>query len=189
MGRFADIAAGTLARRRAVACTTLGGVAFNVDLRVLNALEEAQCLAAACRAAREAGGEPVETDLSYQLAFAVHIVALAAIDPDNQDAAVPFFESADQVRSGLDRERILLLAETHRRFQEQASPVRHELDENDFVAMVAATATAEEGDDLPFEALPRFTRNRFVRSMAVLLLTSQSPKSHSSSDSEHAQKH
>lgn len=175
--KFVDIEKGVLARKRGVECTTLAGKRFLLDLRVLDAEQEAQCVAAACKAARDAGGEPVETDLSYQLAFCKEVVALAAIDHD-AEAAEPFFKSAEEVGKGLDRERILLIAGIHRRFQEQVSPVKHQLSEDEAIELVHDIATSEEGAALPpFEDLPRFTQNHFVRFMARLLAFSLPPKS------------
>lgn len=189
MGRFADIVAGTSARKHGVECTTLDGTPFTVDLGVMPAVNEARCLAAACKAAREAGGEARESDLTYQLEFAAQVVAIATLDPDSPAAPVPFFESVEQVRRGLDRDRILLLAEMQRRFQEQVSPVRHDLSDEEFARMVFADATAKEGDELPFEQLPRSTQKIYVRRMAVLLSLSPEDKSASTSDSEPTQKH
>lgn len=181
--KFSAIAKGMKARKRGVECTTLDGTAFTCDQRVLNAEEEARCLAAACKGARDAGGEPVETDLNYQLAFAAHVVALGCVDPDSpDDAPVAYFDGGvSQVRENLDRDRILLLAETHRRFQEQASPTPHELSTEQFVAMVVACAAAEEGEDLPLDRLPRFTRSSFVRSLARMHVILQTDKSSTSS--------
>lgn len=189
MSRFSDIAAGTLARKRGVECTTLSGAPFTVDLRVMNATDEARCLAAACKAASAAGGQPVESDLNYQLEFAAQVVATSAIDPESPDAPVAYFDNAAQVRDGLDRDRILLLAETQRRFQELVSPVRHELSNDEVVAMVMATVTSEEGEELPFERWPRSTQRSWVRTICVLLSNSPEGKSPSTSDSEPTQTH
>ena len=189
MGRFADIAAGTLARKRGVECTTLSGQPFTCDLRVLNATEEALCVVEACKAARASGAvEPIEDDLIYQLEFSRQAIALAAIDPENE-APAPFFKNAAEVGSGLDRDRILLLGGIHRRFQEAVSPALHDMSDADFVEMIFADATAKEGDELPFERLPPFMRRSYVRRMAVLLSISPEDKSSSTPDSEPTQRH
>lgn len=185
MAKFSSlpmIARGQRARLRDVECTTLGGAPFSCDLRILNAHEEQRVVAAACAASRDAGGTAKEDDLVYQYAFAVEVVALAAVDPASpEDAPSKFFEDANEVRTHLDRERILLLAEQQRRFQERVSPRRHSLTEEEFVSLVAACATAEEGEDLPFEILPRQSRNLFVRRMALQLSISPPSKSPTSS--------
>lgn len=181
------VARGVKARLKDVRCTTLGGDEFSCDLRVLDAVEEQAIVASACAQSRASGGTAKEDDLVYQYAFAVGVLAAAATDPESPpEAPEAFFADVEELRSNMDRERILLLAEQQRRFQERTSPRKHELSEEEFVAMVAALAASEEGEDLPFETLPRHTLVSSMRRMALLLSISPKAKSPTSSGAEGA---
>ncbi len=177
------VAQGRRARMRGVECTTLDGTPFVVDLRLLSGEEEEAASAAACAKSRELGGTAKDDDLAYQFAFAVEVATRAAVDPESpDDAPERFFSSAAEVRGNLDRERIILLAELQRRFQESVSPRKSAaLSDEDFIALVATTAAAEEGEELPFEKLPQRTLRSFVRRMALQLSISAMPRSPTSS--------
>lgn len=183
MAKFSALIKGTRARKRGVECTTLDGSPFVCDLRVINAEEEFQCVSAGCNAAREAGGVPNESDLSYQFAFATQVIALAAIDSESsEESPTSFFDGGvEQVKKYLDRERILLLANIHRLFQEQVSPRVHHLSPDAYIAKIAEVATTEEGARLPFEDWPRSTLESFAHSTCVQLWISLMPKSPTSS--------
>lgn len=167
--KFSQIGRAPVRRKRGLECTTLGGASFTYDLHVLNAEQESICLAAACKAAREAGGEPNETDLTYQMNFAIHLIALATIDPESPDDDMRLFfdGGADQVRAGLDRERTLLIAEEQRRFQEGVSPRVLEIPSELYISTIQLAATLGEGEELPFSKWPRQTLEAFAKSMAT----------------------
>lgn len=181
MGRFKDIAQGTRQRKRGVDCTTLAGVAFQVDLRLLDGNEEEDAVACAKARSKEKGGDGSENDLTFQFANAVEIVLRAAVDPASpDDAPEPFFADADEVRSGLDRERILLLSELQRVFQETHSPRRGVMSEGEFINHVYRLAL--DGGDLdPFWRLPLSMRDSFTRILVKELVISQQVKSLSTS--------
>ncbi len=184
--KCSQMAKGLRARKRDVACTWLDGSAFTCDLRILNGEEEKTVLAAACKGAREAGGEPVESDLSWQFAFACQVVALAVVDSETSESEpAPFFDGgAEQVRLTLDRERILLLSHIQRQFQEAVSPRVHDLTPEQYISKVAEAAKPEDGAASPFDRWPRSTLESFARSMAAQLWISLMPKLPSSSESE-----
>lgn len=182
---FSDVARGLTARARGVESTTLEGTAFTLDLRPVSAEEESNILSRAARLTREAGLEPSVKDLFFQFQYECELVAIAAVDPDSPlDAPRPFFKDAGEVRRGLDRERIVALAEAQYRLQERANPrMTKQLGVDAFFNHVVELAGGEDGDDSPFWALPRSTRESCTRHMARLLFASQMAKSRSGSPS------
>ena len=183
MAKFSDIVKGTRARKTGVECTTLSGVPFTFDIRVLSGQEEAAVVAAAGKRAKELGGEAVETDLNFQFESAVQYVAVAATDPESPEGApVAFFASPDEVRSELDRERIVYIAEVARRFQESVSPRQHELSELDYVHTLYSFAEGAMKDN-PFFRWPQSTQNRWLHTFAKDHVTLLELKSRSGMDS------
>lgn len=188
---FSKIARGIRARKRGIECTTVDGVPFRCDLRAVTAEEEAQVLEAATRRALAAGAKADEKDLVFQFAYATELVAVACVDEDSpEDAPRPFFDGGvEQVRQHLDRDRVLLLSETQRAWQESVSPRKRKLSTDEFFGHVISLAAGEEGEDHPFWIWPRSTQESLLRSMARLLLSSQTDKSPTSSGDEAAAEH
>lgn len=178
MPKFSAIVEGDRARERGIECTTLGGTPFTVDLRLLDGAEEDAVIKYATAQCKEAGVDAVETSLIWQYHCAIYEVFLACVDPDSPlDSPVQFFDTVAQVRKNLDRERILLLGETQRRFQTRSSPRVHELSEAKITETIMAAAAVEEGGVLPFERWPRLTLESFTRSTCVRLCASLMAKS------------
>jgi hypothetical protein len=186
MGVFSQIAKGARARKRGVECSTLDGVTFTCDLGLLDAAEEAAAMSAATKRAKDGGSAGDEKDLNFQFAYACEVVARAALDPDSPESApTRFFDGGvEQVRTYLDRDRILLLSETQRNFQESASPRRRTLSLDEYVANVMRLAEEEEGSDSPFWTWPRSTQESFLRSLARQHVASAMRSLPTSSDDE-----
>lgn len=181
MARFTDLERGSLARLKGIECTTLSGQAFTVDLGIMTGAQEEACVGAAQKRAREIGVSDSENDINFQFAYAVEAVLVSALDPDSPESApVRFFDSAEQIRQNLDRERILFLSESQRSFQERVSPRTKHISEEDFYVHVVQLLDEQEGagpSDHPFWMWPRLTQESFLRSMATQLVASQPLKS------------
>ena len=177
--RFSAIQKGTLARRSVD--LPIGGVPVPVDVRPLHGREEIEALSLARRYAIAKGlDNPKEGEPVYDLAVMAHVVLLAAVDHESPEGApVPFFDHVDQVIE-LDRDRIQLLYEAQSEWQEETSPRRTKLTPEQYAGLVFALAT-EEGDgsaDDPFlRRLPRATLVSCMRTMAVQLVSSRTPRS------------
>lgn len=182
MPRFSSIAKGNAARKRGVTFSTLTGAEAACDLRLLTGADDEEILAAAIAATRKAGGQPVEGDLVFDFARACEVVARAAVDSESTDEApVAYFDSVQQVKENLDRERILLLFETQMTFQEDTSPRLGKMELDEFVQHLYEHALVPEGAELPFERWQPALRRSWVRSLVDLLLTLDAPKSLSGS--------
>lgn len=121
--------------------------------------------------------EPMDGDELYDFGKRVWEVYLGCTDPDTPDDKPElFFGSITEIldeKDGLDPDRIVLLSEAQRCFQESIAPAPKNLSVEDFSSMVVMHAVApEDARELPFERLPPALRRTFVRSMALLLLTS-----------------
>ncbi len=182
MAKFTQIEQGTRARLRGVACSTLTGVEFTLDLCVLRGEDEEQAIGAAQRRAKEIGIADSENDINFQFACGVELILRAAVDPESPiDRPEPFFDSAVQIRTSLDRERILYLSEMQREFQERISPRQKTLTQGEYYAHVATLAAKEEegagASDHPFWKWPRSTQETFLLTMAGQLANSLPLKS------------
>lgn len=182
MSKFSAIVRGSRQRKHGIEFTTLHGAPAKCDLRILSGAEYEECLATATAAAKKAGAEAMDGNIVFDFARAVEIVARAAVDPDIQDRDEPFFESAQVVRDGLDRERIFLLFEVQSTFQDEASPRLHHIDTPEEVTKkIWEHALVPEGKELPFERWQPALRRDFVRSLVDRLVTSDALKSLSTS--------
>ena len=167
MSKFSQICKGARARKAGVECTTLEGEAFTLDLRLMNAAEEAAVIERASKYAKEHDGEAKETNLVFQFANACEIVAIASVDPESPaDAPAPFFDDVKQVREHLDRERILYIAETQRAFQDEVSPRQLRLTESAYIATLWSFAQEEIDLNNPFFRWPRSTQWNFLHTFS-----------------------
>ena len=121
--------------------------------------------------------EPMEGDELYDLGKRIWEVYLGCTDPESPDDKPElYFGSIAEIlddKDGLDTDRIILLSEAQRYFQDSIAPAPKALSVEDFARMVVMHAVAaEDARELPFERLPPATRRNFVRSMALLLLNS-----------------
>ena len=143
-----------------------------VDLVVLSAEEESRALADAVKFAKGLGIEDPKPDTPlYDLGLMIHTILIGCVDHDSpMDAPAPFFKSAEQVRQGLDRERIAYLYTLQQVWQEDVSPTRKRFDDNRLLELVIDAA--DEEDPLRFfEKLPPATLARCFRSLAKQHLT------------------
>lgn len=178
MARFSEIVKGPRARRRGVAFTTLGGVEATCDLRLLTGADDEAILAAATAAAKRAGAEAVEGNIVFDFARACEVVARAGVDPDSSETDPrPYFDSAEQVKENLDRERIYLLFEAQAAYQDEASPRPSKMGVEELVQMMWASTLVPEGQELPFERLQPVLRRSCMRSLVELALTSDALRS------------
>lgn len=157
----------------------------SVDVRVLNGDEEATALrrardwAIAQGIEKPAAGEPL-----YDLAVMVETLALACVDVDSPESEpVPFFESAEQIRKYLDRERIAFLFSHYEVWQDECSPQVSKLGMDRFYDVVLQAANSADPSD-PFVRLRPGTAAICFRTMASLLVRSQALKSSPGSSSE-----
>lgn len=182
MAKFAAIEKGTLARKRGVVFTDLSGQEWTCDLRVLSGTDDREILRDAAEEAvaqkREAkGGEPV-----YDFALDVETLLRAAVDADSPDnAPTPFFKSANQIRDSLDRDRIHYLVTLQRVWQEEHSPLQHDMNDAQFASKIVEIVTSTEGDGGPFERLALRSLYRFTRALAVQFVSLQMRRSSSTS--------
>lgn len=180
MGTFSDIVAGAEAIRTAEV-EFLSGVKDTLAIRVLDGVEEGLVISKA-KAFAEGQGAGSESDL-VQLARAAHRIAIACRDSENH--AIPYFDGGfEQIMASkqLGRDRILYLAELQELWQDECSPSRLRLGEEEFNARVVAIAQSEHPD--PFVELRPGLRWSFARTTAQLLLAFRTPRSPSGPSSE-----
>jgi hypothetical protein len=206
MARFSDVQKGTRARRtvefpqantrssllaplpeleqRRATDNTDSQAAILVDLVVLSGEEESLALEQARAMAIKAGvAEPKLGEPLYDLALMVFTLLYGVIDHDDQANRTQFFESAQQIRSSLDRERITYLYAQHELWQNECSPQAKSLSDAEFFKFIVEMA--DSGDpSIPFGKLQPVTAAIFMRTMAKLLLSSPMLKSSDSFSSE-----
>ena len=187
MAKFRSLEKGTLARRRNVACTNILGEDFVCDLRVLNGADDREILAAAtAEAVRQKvpakRGEPI-----YDFAIDVQTLLRAAVDSESPEGdPKPFFSSAEQIYEGLDRDRVHFLAAAQTQWQDEHSPLRHTMGEEEFKNLVLKIVASAEGDDSPFAGIGLPLLRSFTRALAVQCVILPMYKSASSSESSGA---
>jgi hypothetical protein len=179
MGKFADIASGEVPRRRDVKFTTLRGAETSCDLVVLDGALYEECLRRATAKAIEAKVPAAEGSALFEFARACEIVALAAMDPEKPTER--FFASVDEVKRGLDDERILMLFREHEILQDEHSPRKGKATVEELMGMVYDHALKEDEESLPFERYRPVLQRTFVRFLVDLHLTSSASKSLSTS--------
>lgn len=183
--KLAQIAKGTRAREP-LTFTLLDGQTAACDLRVLSGEDDDRILAAAVEHAKKLGGEAKDGDPIFAHALNCETVAVACVDNESPvDKPEPFFASADEVRSALDRDRIIIIAEKQRALQSKTSPLRKELSKEEYFLTITQLAAAEEGDELPFSNWGRSLLESFTHSMAsqfAALAMARSPISQATSE-------
>ncbi len=179
MSRFSEIAKG--ARQIDEVELPLPGIEtpVKVGLRVLLSNDDDAILKSARDHAISAGvSDPKDGNPIYDVALARATIALACVDLASPDKKTPFFESADEVRTGLDRDRIGLLFARQQLWQDRCSPSSREMGSEQFIAKVLEIAGAEDDERRPFDSMRPALHESFTRSLArqyVALLTRKSP--------------
>jgi hypothetical protein len=177
MAKWAQIKKGVLARH-VIEFPAPDGTPVSVALRGLFGENASKVLQGAREYCIARGlPEPMEGDDLYEYGKRLWEVHLGCTDPDSPDHAPElFFASVAEIldeKTGLDPDRVVLLSEAQRYFQESIAPAPKSLSVEDFSRLVVMHAVApEDARELPFERLPPALRRTFVRHMAVLLLNS-----------------
>lgn len=177
MSTFARIIQGTRARK-SVPFALAGHDPVDVDVRPLTAAEELQALKQARSMATARGvDDPKEGEPMYDLCLMASVLLVGCIDHDSTATDPrPFFDNVEQVLS-LGRDHIVFLYEHHDAWQEQTSPRKKNLTTEEYMAVVMALASREEGDLDPFVSWPRATLASCMRTMAQQLVNSLAAKS------------
>lgn len=183
MSKFAAIAKGARQRRHDVEFTTLHGAPAKCDLRVLNGDEYESALVAASAKAKAVGAEPAQGNLVFDFELAAETVARAAVDSDVRDKDEAYFESIEEVKAHLDRERILLLFSVQSTLQDECSPRLNHMTLEEAMDAVWEHAVKPEGAELPFERWQPVLQRTWVHFLVGLLATSDAKKSPSTSAS------
>lgn len=157
-----------------------------VDLRPLTVAEHLECVSAAAARARAAGiMDPGDGDEIYDVALQIETILRATVDHDAPaDAKEParFFESYEQIAEdeGIQREHIAYLHEQQALWQAECSPRASVMPAE---AVEAEIVRAASGDARAFLAWSPALRWSFLRSTAVLALSSLTGRSPSGSPS------
>jgi hypothetical protein len=147
-----------------------------VDVRVLSAVEESDCLGFAREYAARFSAEAKAGDPLYDLGLMVAVVHRSIIDTDSQaEHPESFFASPDEVLE-LDRDRIAYLYESQQTWQDECAPQAAQFTEDQFFGWVVGLA-ASESPQIPFAYTRPGLRWSLVRTMANQLLTSQQGRS------------
>jgi hypothetical protein len=178
MPRFRDIARGTRGRHP-VDLPLASGEVTNVAVRALLDDEDEEIDRLAREHAKKLGVEdPKPGNTLYDRAFARFTILLSYSDPESPDEApVPFFSSEEEIRLGLDRDRIAYLFEAQQIWQDRCAPQQLTLTGDEFVAKVVEVATSE--DERPFLRMRPGLRWIFMRTTAAQCMSSLELKSHS----------
>src|SRR5688572_16220574 len=132
MAKFHDIKKGVLARYP-FDLPMPDGTVVRVALRGLFGENEAKVLQGARQYAIARGlPEPMPDDELYEFGKRVHTVLLGVTDVDSPDEnPEPFFGSVAEIldeKTGLDPDRIVLLYEAQRMFQDSIAPMSKSMD-------------------------------------------------------------
>jgi hypothetical protein len=183
MSKFAAIIKGSRTRRLDVPITSLSGAEDKCDLRILNGAEFEACLVAATAAAKKAGAEPAEGQHVFDYAQACETVRLAALDPDDRVNEVPYFASLEEVKEGLDSERIFYLFNIWKALQDESSPRLSDMTLDEATEWVYKHVIVPEGQELPFERWQPVAQRGWVRILVAQLVLLNAQKSASTSTS------
>lgn len=169
------------AARGEVEFALVTGETVKAGLRVLLGAQEALVLERA-QAFAVKRGTPVERagpgNALYELGYEVATVVLGLVDADDPAGERPFFDGgAEQVLEHLDVDRVALLYERHRAFQDRCSPRPSSMSAEAFYAKVVELVQAEADDDRPFDSLRPAIHRSFTRTMARQLWASLTAKS------------
>jgi len=188
MAKFSSIIKGTRATRQQELPQPIGA-SENAEpikalVRALNGVEEAAALTSArADAVRAKVEKPGPGEPEYDLALMVHTIALAYMDPDDDET--PIFDGGpDQVREHYGREAIAYLYEVQQAWQDDCAPTVAKLDPVSWITAVTVLGGPDEAEARSF-----FSKSRpglqwsFVRSLALLHVSSATPSSPSGSSS------
>lgn len=181
MARFADILKGKRARRTVPfpqAPSLPGGAPpeaqedLVVDLVVLSAEEEAKALGEAIRFAKKNGDDdPKPNTPLYDLGLMIATLLVSCLDSESpEEKPVPFFANSDEIMANLDRERIAYLYALQQVWQDELSPARKRMSEDEMLTFVLEAAGTEDPLSF-FEKLPPGTLARCLVFSGRLLLT------------------
>lgn len=172
--KWASLTRGRLARKRGVELTPLDAdKPLLIDFRILDGNDHGRILEYAAQFALSRHVQAKDGEGAYEFGKDVMTVLLAVTDPESSDEKPEqFFGSVAEVFQALDHDRIVTLARQQRFFQDTTSPFPFALTNEEFSAKVIEIATAEEGDDDPFEKWPLAMQRSFVRSLASRFLRS-----------------
>lgn len=174
MAKFSTIKKGALARYP-FEFPMPDGTMVPVALRGLFGDDAARVLQGAREFAIARGlPEPMEDDELYVFGKRVHTILLGITNVDSpDDKPTPFFDGGiGDILTGLDDDRIILLYEAQRMFQDSIAPMTKSMDGMEYSQMVIAMALAsEDARELPFERLPPVLRRSFVRTTCRQLVT------------------
>lgn len=185
MAKFSQIAKGTRALKQVTFPLLDGETQATCSLRPLLGsddaivLDEARAFAISHKVADPKDGNPLY-EFGKAIAVCLHACVDSESDPKNPD---PYFESAEQIQAGLDRERIFLLSEWQARHQESVSPRPSSSSAEEYIADIYKIASAAEGEDLPFALWPRSRLESSFLFSANLLVSLLERKSPTGSDS------
>lgn len=188
MSRFSQIARGPQQIEEIELVFAGAQQPVKLGLRVLGSDDDDAILKGARDFAIKAGiANPKDGDPIYDVALARETIARGCVDID--DKTSPFFDSAEQVRTGpdgkggLDRDRIAYLFAKQQAWQDRCSPSIKSMGTDEFIAKVLEIAEAGPEDKSPFAYwLPGFQEN-FVRTLVAQFVTLGMHKSPSSSGS------
>jgi hypothetical protein len=176
MGRFSEIAKGTLARH-VVELPLANGVVTKVAVRPLLDWDDNEIDAQALVFARKHGVEdPKPGQPIYERAVALYTLLLACSDPDSPDnAPVPFFDSVEQIQKGVDRDRIAWLMGAQQVWEDRCSPRQLKMTPDEFIHKVGEVALTESED--PFLGMRPGMQWDFTRTLCGLFMSSPELKS------------
>lgn len=175
--KFVNVVRGTLAEKPHEVPGQFGpdGKPFVVVMRPLGGGQHEQALILAReRAAAKGVKDPKIGEPIYDLALMAAVLLLGCVDPDSPlNARTRSFESIDQIlgpedkpEEGLHPEDVVYLHELHEAWQDEVSPTRKRLDENDIEKMVLEVADA--GGQAAFMRMSPSTRLLFATFTARL---------------------
>jgi hypothetical protein len=164
----------------ALADGTIAKCAFRALLgrELASVLTDAKAFASARNAPEQSDDNPI-----YQLGIWVYTLVLGCVDVESADQAPFFDEGADQVLT-LDVDRIALLYERQQAWQDDCAPLPKRMSGEEYMRKLLEVAASEEGDDAPFEKLPRVLLESFARTTAKQLVSLVPHKLDSGSASE-----
>lgn len=161
---------------------------YKVGVRPLSAWDESEVLEKARAFATARGlANPTQNDELYVFGVWINTLLLGCVIPEGEDKGAAFFESAEEILRGLDRDRISYLFEQQQRVQEDHGMRKERLSPDEIMRNIHECVEKDVGDPtLPFWNWGPSARASYMRFTAVLLLNSASAKSLHGSISEAA---
>jgi hypothetical protein len=176
MGRFSQIARGTLARHVGELPMPNGQIE-KIAVRPLLDDDDDQIETQALAYATQRGvADPKAGHPIYDRGVALYTLLLACSDPDSPDGApVPYFDNIEQIRTGLDRHRIAWLLAAQQVWEDTCSPRTLKMSPNEFVAHIMEVAVSK--DEAPFLRLRPGLQWILLRTLAKQYISSPEPRS------------